>query len=315
MRSVILRRFGGPDVLEVADVPLPEPGPGQVRIRVEAATVNPVDIATRTGALQAAGLMRAGAFVALGWDAAGRIDALGDGVTRFERGEAVIGLRDRLVDRHGAQSEAVVLDASAVARAPRGWDAAQSATLPLNGLTALQALDQLGVAAGETLLVTGAAGALGAFAVALASLRGARVIALVRTLADEPLLHDLGADHVLAVEPVELGHAVRRLHPGGADAALDAAVIGIPALDAVRNQGRFAAVAAGAAPPALRGIDVRNVWIRADGAQLELLSGLAANGRLRPRVADVLELAAVASAHERLAAGGLRGRLVLAPTA
>ncbi len=313
MRSVILRRYGGPEVLELADLPLPEPGPGQVRIRVEAAAVNPVDLATRGGALEAAGLMRAGPFVTLGWDVAGTVDALGEGVTRFAPDEAVIGLRDRLHAAHGAQAEAVILDATAVARAPSGWDAAQSATLPLNGLTAFQALDQLGVTAGETLLVTGAAGALGAFAVALAHLRAARVIALVRTPADAPWLHELGAEHVLAVEPAELGHTVRGLHPGGADAALDAALLGVSALDAVRNQGRFAAVAAGAAPPALRGIEVRNVWIRADGTQLELLSGLAANGRLRPRVADVLELAAVACAHERLAAGGLRGRLVLTP--
>ena len=100
--------------------------------------------------------------------------------------------------------------------------------------------------------------------------------------------------------------------PQGAHGALDAALAGVPALDAVRNGGSFVAVAAGAAPPPLRGTRVSNVWIRADGSQLAKLAALAEAGRT-PRVAEVRPLGQVADAHRRLAAGGLRGRIVLRP--
>ena len=233
MQAVIVRRFGGPDVLELGALPVPEPGPGQVRIAVEAAAVNPADIATRAGMLAGAGLMVPGEYTALGWDAAGTVDAVGDGVVGFAPGDRVIGLRDRLTAPVGAHAERVVLDADAVAHAPRTASAAEASTLPLNGLTAVQALDLLALAPGEWLLVTGAAGAVGGFAVELAVLRGLRVVAVARP-ADEELVRGFGAElFVPATE--ELGSAVRAVVPGGVHGALDAAVIGVAALDAARG--------------------------------------------------------------------------------
>jgi NADPH:quinone reductase-like Zn-dependent oxidoreductase len=297
-------------VLEVATLPIPEPGHGQVRIAVEGAAVNPVDMATRAGFLAGAGLMVAGAVTAIGWDAAGVVDAVGPGVQRFAPGDRVIGLRDRLTATGGAQAQFVVLDAGAIAPAPRTASPAEAATLPLNGLTAAQALDLLALDPGDWLLVTGAAGAVGGFAVELAVLRGLRVVGLARA-ADEALVRGMGAEEFISTAD-DLGTAVRAVVPGGVDGALDAAVLGVPALDAVRGGGAFVAVVAGGAPAfPLRGTRIDQVWIRADGPRLGELAALVDAGRLTLRVAATYPLADVAAAQERLAAGGLRGRLVL----
>ncbi|MFC4054442.1 NADP-dependent oxidoreductase [Actinomadura syzygii] len=315
MRAIIVRAPGGPAALEVADVPLPIPGPGQVRIKVAAAAVNPVDAATRSGVLADAGLMPPigeREHTGIGWDVAGTVDAVGGGVTGFAEGDQVIGVRDRLDVPVGTYAEAVVLDAASIARAPRSVPAVEAATIPLNGLTALQALDLLDLPADGTLLVTGAAGAVGGYAVELAARRGLRVVGAA-SAADEALVQKLGAE-LFVPRDAHLGDAVRALVPGGADAALDAALLGVRALDAVRSGGTFAAVNGGPVTPLpLRGITVRNVWIRADGARLAQLSDLADAGRLTLRVAGTLSLDEAAKAHERLAAGGLRGRLVLVP--
>lgn len=311
MRAVIVRSYGGPEALELAEVPVPEPGPGQVRVRVRAAAVNPVDVATRAGLLVEGGIMAARDVTGIGWDVAGVVDATGPGVTAFAAGDEVIGLSDRLDVALGTHADQVVLDADALAPAPRGLSAEAAATLPLNALTADQALDLLGLRRGQTLLVTGAAGAVGGFATELAAARGIRVVA-VAGAADQDLVRRFGAAEFLPRTP-DLSAAVRAAVPGGVDGALDAAVVGPAALEAVRAGGSFVAVVGGGAPPPLRGTRVANVWIRADGARLAELAALAAAGRLTPRVAKTLPLTEAAAAHELLARGGLRGRPVLVP--
>lgn len=292
-------------------MPVPAVGVGQVRIRVEAAGVNPVDAATRSGALAEAGLMPARDIVGIGWDAAGVIDEVGPLAEGFAAGDRVIGLGDRLDASLGTYAEYVVLDASAVAPISAGVSAVEAATLPLNGLTAVQALDLLGLEEGATVLVTGAAGAVGGYAVELAAQRGLRVVGTGRP-EDERLVRDLGARWFIAGSD-DLGAVVREPVPGGVDGALDAVVIGIGALGAVRNRGAFVAVVAGAAPTPLRGIRVANVWIASDGGGLRELATLAGDARLALRVASTYPLEEARHAHERLAKGGLRGRLVLTP--
>ena len=313
MRAVVVRNYGGPEALEVVNVPVPEPGPGQVRIRVEAAAVNPVDPATRQGFMNIArpGVIRDRQHVGIGWDVAGTVEAAGPGVTSFGPGDRVIGLRDRLDQALGTHAEQVVLDAADVAPAPEGVDSAAASTIPLNGLTAVQALDLLGLTAGQTILVTGAAGALGGFGVELAAMRGLRVIAAAGD-DDEKLVRGLGAAGFVP-RSADLASAVRDLVPGGVDAAFDAAVLGYPALDAVRAGGLFAAFIGSGPVPPLRDVRVIQVNIHADGAALAGLSALAAAGKLTLRVAGTLPLEAAAQAHERLEAGGMRGRLVLVP--
>ena len=314
MRAVVVRAFEGPEVHRLEEMPIPVPGPGQVRIRAEAATVNPVDAGTRSGALAAVGLMSPREVTGIGWDVAGVVDAIGPQVDGLAPGLRVIGQRParraagHLRRERGAGRRS--RRARARARA-RGRAAAAAATLPLNGLTAVQSLDLLDVKEGGTVLVTGAGGALGGFAVELATLRGLRVVAAAGA-EDEELVRSLGATWFVPRGP-GLGGRVRELVPSGVDGALDAALVGIGALEAVRNCGAFVSVVAGAAPVPLRGIRVAEQWITADARALAELASLAETGRLTLRVAGTLPLEEAARAPERLDKGGLRGRLVLTP--
>ncbi len=315
MKAVVIHRFGGPEVLEVAELDAPEPMEGQVRIQVQAAAVNPVDVATRAGWLADSGLVPATGQIGIGWDLAGVIDAVGPGVDRLRAGDRVIAMRDLLSAPVGAQAEYVVLDAEAVALAPRTVSPVRAATIQLNGLTAAQAPGPARARRGsQWLLVTGAAGALGGFALGLAALRGLRTVA-VASPGDESLVHGLGAD-VFVARSENLGASVRRAVPGGVDGALDAAVTGLSALDAVPSGGAFVAVAVSAAPPPLpRGTRVDNVWIRTDRSAPGRAGGACRCGPSQPRVAAIAAIAhRRRSAHERLATGGLRGRIVLEPT-
>ncbi|MEW2626039.1 zinc-binding dehydrogenase [Streptomyces sp. NPDC048106] len=184
-----------------------------------------------------------------------------------------------------------------------------AATLPLNSLTALQALDLLDLTAGDTVLVTGAAGAVGGFAVELAARRGLRVIAQAGA-ADEEFVRSLGAEWIVSRDASDLALDVRRLVPGGTDGALDTAGLEMRALAAVRTRGAYVTVVGGSAPLPLRGIRVHQQWISSDGAALAELAAM----DLTLRVADILPLERAAEAHDRLAAGNIRGRLVLVPS-
>jgi NADPH:quinone reductase len=311
MRSVIVRRFGGPEVLEVSDVPVPEPGPDQVRVRVDASAVNPIDLSTRAGRLVDAGLMVPGQRIGMGWDLAGTVTSTGEGVASFAPGDRVIGLRD-LLFAPGAHAEEVVLHEGALAPAPASVSPVAAATLPLNALTADRALALADLRAGDTLVVTGAAGAVGGFVLELAALRGLRTIA-VAGADDEALVRELGATDFIARTDGSLGPAVRRIVPRGADVVIDAAVAGIAAHDALRAGGTFIGLVAPFAPPPIRGthVHVQEVW--ADGGRLAELSALADAGRLSLRVAESYPLEAAAEAHARVEAGGVRGRVLLTP--
>jgi NADPH2:quinone reductase len=308
MQAVVVREFGGPEALRTVEVPAPQPGPGQVLITIVAAGVNPVDVATRSGAFP--DLADLGHDIGIGWDVAGVVAEVGPEVTAFAVGDAVIGMRAGLALPTGSYAERIVLDAANIAPAPEGVDLAAAATIPLNGLTAVQALDLLAAPAGSTVLITGAAGAVGGYLVELASARGLRVVATAAA-ADEATVRGWGAEAFIPRTP-DLAGEVRGLFPGGVDAALDPALLGRPALEAVRDNGAHISFA-GEAPLGPRGIRVASIWVHEDGNTLRALSTLAARGRLALRVAETLPLSDAVKAHELLAEGGLRGRLVLRP--
>jgi NADPH:quinone reductase-like Zn-dependent oxidoreductase len=281
-----------------------------VRIRVAAAALNPIDLSTRAGRLADAGLMSPAPTVGLGWDVAGTVDAVGDGVRRFDAGDAVIGLRD-LLFAGGTHADLVVLHENAVAPAPRSVDPTAAATLPLNGLTADGALRATGVGPGDSLLVTGASGGVGGFVVQLAAARGVRTVALVRA-GDEERVRRLGAETVVT-DAGALGQEVRATHPTGVDAVVDAAIVGIDAHAALRDAGTFVALVRPFAPPPIRGTHVVVHEVHADGARLTELAALVDFGVLTTRVAATVPLEDAADAHRRLDAGGVPGRLVLVP--
>ncbi|MFF3460840.1 NADP-dependent oxidoreductase [Streptomyces sp. NPDC002619] len=295
MRAVVVTEFGGPEAVEIVESAVPEPGARQVRIKVAASALNPVDAGVREGVFGGAGKQ-----VGLGWDVAGTVDAVGPAAA-WSVGDQVVALDHGMVKPLGAHAEYVVVDADAVAKAPVTADAAHAATLPLNALTAVQALDLLELAPGQSLLVTGAAGAVGGYAVQLAAHRGIAVTALARQ-GDEELVRSLGADRFVAE-----GEAA------GFDAVLDAAVLGEPALAWVRDGGAYVGVIPQAHPASERGVRTTSVAVAADGARLADLVRLVDSGVLTLRVAETYPLEEAAKAHARLAEGGVRGRLVLVP--
>ncbi|MFI9762373.1 zinc-binding dehydrogenase [Streptomyces sp. NPDC051963] len=307
MRAAIVKKVGGPEAVEVLEVPLPEPGPLEVRIKVAAAALNPADAAVWAGVfVQPEGMEYAG----LGLDAAGTIDAVGPGVL-LEVGTPVIAFDAPVLRPTKAQAEYLVTDLASIAPAPQGMDLTLAATIPLNAMTASLALDHLPLRPRDTLLVTGAGGAVGGYAVELARTRGVRIVAQGRP-EDEEFLRGLGATWFVSREE-ELSEAVRRFAPEGVDGVLDAAALGAPALAAVRDGGIFVSVRGDVLPAPQRGVVVRLTTAGPEATRLSYLSALAEVGVLTPRVAHTYPLSQAAEAHGRLTQGGRRGRIVLVP--
>jgi NADPH:quinone reductase-like Zn-dependent oxidoreductase len=243
-------------------------------------------------------------------DAAGEIDAVGEGVQR-RSGERVMAVVFPRGPHGGAYAERVVVPMKQVAAAPASWTTTEACTLPMNGLTARQALDILNLAPGQLLAVTGAAGAVGGYVVQLAKHAGLRVVADAAPF-DAALVNALGADVVVRRGP-DVAERIREVAHQGVDALVDCAVIGGPVLAAVRDRGAVAAVREFAGAPT-RNITVHQVRVAAyaDATdKLDELRQLAEAGVLTARVAATVPLEDAAEAHRCLEAGGVRGRLVL----
>jgi NADPH:quinone reductase-like Zn-dependent oxidoreductase len=314
MRAVTFSRFGGPEVLEVSELPVPSPRPGEVRIRVAAATVNPTDISFRSGRqMTVAQLAEIGVrppFVP-GMELAGVVDAAGEG-TSWRAGDRVMAIVNPRRPGGGAQAEQVVVPAASVARVPEGTSLEAAATLPMNGLTVRLALDLLGLKPGQTLAVSGAAGAVGGYAVELGVSEGLRVIAVARPH-DEPVVRRFGAT-IFVPSGESAMRAVHDAAPGGVDGMIDAAVLDAAALPAIRDGGKLATVR-GFAGPSERGITILPVRVTSyveNHEALDRLGRLVAEGKLTLRVAQTFPPERAADAQRTLAAGGTRGRLLIA---
>ncbi|MEU1641740.1 NADP-dependent oxidoreductase [Micromonospora zamorensis] len=300
MRAVSYAEFGGPEVLHVAEVPVPEPGPGQVRVRVAASVVHPVDLMVRSGRFPAP--LPTGLPYTPGWDVAGSVDAVGPSVEEFRIGDEVIGFSPWLQTTVGAHAEYVLLDPAWLTSAPAGVPATESATLPTNGLAAAQALDLLALPAGSTVLVTGAAGQVGGFVLALARATGLHATGLA------------GPDDREFVESLGAAFLSREDDPTGTfDAVVDLAVIGSSLLDLVRDGGGYVAASPPLRPEPVREIRTLALEVLPDGSRLGELVKLVASGDIPLRVAGVYPFADAAAAHDRLARGGVRGGVVLVP--
>jgi NADPH:quinone reductase len=310
MRAAVVREFGGPEVLEVVEVPTPAPGPGEVLVAVAGASVNFADVMVRAGMNVQYGATGAREQFGLGSDVAGTVAAVGAGVTRFAAGQTVVGTQERLDRPLGTQAQYVVLQDWELAPAPAGIDLVDLATLGLNATTADQALDALALTYGQWLLVTGAAGAVGLFAIELARLRGLRVVAQAG-MDDEELVRRAGA-HLFVSRHEDLVPAVRRLVPGGVHGAIDAANLAAGAADAVRHGGAFVSLL-NSAPISRRQVRMINLAWHTDAERLAKLAAYAGTGLISLRVAKTYPLEQIRAAHETLAAGGHRGRIVLIP--
>jgi len=312
IRAVGVTSYGGPDALHVVDLPEPHTGPGEVRVRVHAAGVNPVDAMMRTGLLADMYEGLQPPFVP-GMEVAGTIDELGDDVDpalELATGMDVVAFVD-FRGSHGGYSDVIVLPATSVTRMPADATYAQAASFLNNALTARNALDTLALPPGATLLVTGAAGAVGGYLTQLGCADGLHVVA-VAAPQDEGLVRSLAADLIPRGE--DFAKRVRARFPGGVDAVVDAAVVQGGIVPAVRDGGQIGALRAWTAPLE-RGITLRQLNVRSratDNEAIQHLRDQAENGALAMRVAEVLPATQAAEAHRLLDRGGLRGRLILA---
>jgi NADPH:quinone reductase-like Zn-dependent oxidoreductase len=272
--------------------------------------VNPTDLFVRNGARAEQQKVDPPPYVP-GMDAAGIVDEVGAGVSTGVRvGDAVMAM---VLPKgsHGAYREQIVLNARAVVRAPVGTTHVQACTLPMNGLTARRSLDLLGLRAGQTLAVTGAAGAYGGYVIQLAKSEGLKVIADASE-ADHGLVQSLGADIVVR-RGDDVASRFRQHFPSGADGLADGAVLNELVIPAVRDGGAFTSVR-GFIGKSQRDIKFTATFVReydCEFEKLDRLRELAEAGALTLRVADTYPPERASEAHRRLEARGTRGRLVI----
>ncbi len=313
MRAVQYTRFGPPEVLHVADVPIPQPGPGEILVEVHAASVDSGETTIRAGRLRAIGRARFPRRV--GTDFTGRVAALGPGAQAWKVGDEVWGLTPHLT--FGSVAEYVTVPEQRLARAPKNLSPLDAAALPASGTTVITALtDKAGLTGGERLLVRGATGGVGSIAVQLGRALGAHVTALAgaRNL---DWVTELGADTALdyrTTSPRDLGRF---------DVILDAVGTDIGAYQGLLTRtGRMVAIAfdqdrilTSMATMGLRAaLSPRRIKLFSNNpsqARIAELTAAAEAGSIRPVIDTVYPIDGIAEAHERLEAGGVRRKLVV----
>ena len=307
MCAIRQETLGGPEVLELAEVPRPDPIPTEVLVRMRAAGVNPVDWKVR----MRGGFLGQPPFT-VGWDVAGIVEAVGYGVTRFTPGDRVFGM-PRFPREAAAYAEYVTSPSRQLTRIPEGLRDVEAAGLPLAGLTAWQALvETAGIGAGQRVLILAAAGGVGHLAVQIAKARGAYVIGTA-SLAKHTFLTELGADEAIDYTSEAVEERVSDV-----DVVLD--LVGSEtsgaALSTLRDGGLFILVPSAAGIVQLHElagdrVRVTGILVEPDRTGMEALAGLAAAGALRPHVSKTFPLEQAAQAHELGETGRTQGKIVL----
>jgi NADPH:quinone reductase-like Zn-dependent oxidoreductase len=305
MNAVRIHRYGGPEVLRYEKAPRPEPGTGEVLIRVHGAGVNPVDWKVREG--YARDFLKHALPLVPGWDVSGVVEAVGPGATRWKPGDELFSRPD--IARDGAYAEFLVVRESEAARKPQSLDHLQAAAVPLAALTAWQALfDAAGLGPGQTVLIHAAAGGVGHFAVQLAKWKGARVIGTA-SAGNHAFLRTLGADDTIDYTTTRFEEVVR-----DADVVLD--TMGGDTQQrswkTLREGGILSTILAPppeeAIPPEKR---LGYTFVQPNAEQLSEIATLIDAGKVRTVVETVLPLPEARSAQERSQAGHVRGKIVL----
>ena len=303
MKALTYARYGGPEVLELTDLPEPKVPPGWVLLKVRSAAINPVDWKIMAGGLDP--LMEVQFPVVPGWDVSGVVEAVGIDVPEWAPGDEVISYARTDWVHGGTMAEYVALPARLLAPKPASVDWDRAAALPLAGLTAYQVLGRLEAAAGETVLVHNASGGVGGYAVQLAAARGARVIGTASEVNHE-YLRGLGA------EPVAYGDGlperVRELAPDGVDVVVDL-VGGVveQTLAVLKDGGRHASVA----DDAVEANGGTWMWVRPSAEDLTELGRLVDRGALRIELARSVPLAEGVEAYRLSQEGHVRGKIAV----
>ena len=321
MRAMVIDRFGGPEVLRLAQVPVPAPGPGEVLIKVSHAGVNPADWKCREGWLAPFFEYRF-PFV-LGFDLAGTVVKADEGSAGFAPGDRVVAYSRQGQGQWGSYAEYVIASADGIAHLPPGLDEVEAAAIPTAGITAWEGLFEAGrLGAGQKVLVHGGAGGVGSYAIQLARHAGAEVAATCGP-ANQDYVRDLGAALAIDYRDGDVGAKLAQWAPRGVDMILDAVGCGsLPrAPEMVKRGGIIAAIAtlvADEAPHDAASAVQRDVRIvptmgnyARSGAQLRQLVALFGQGELRSPPLSILPLQQAAEAHRRVQSGHVRGKIVL----
>ncbi|MFC3106613.1 zinc-binding alcohol dehydrogenase family protein [Undibacterium arcticum] len=322
MRAIVIHRFGGPEELQLAEVATPEPGAGEVLIRVVLAGVNPADWKCREGRLQHYFNYQFPFIV--GFDAAGVVERVGESVTEYAVGDTVLTSSNQGRGEWGSYAEYVKSSTANVARLPKGIDFAQGATIPTAGATAWGAVHDVGaVKAGQKVLINGGSSSVGIFAIQLAKAAGCEVAATCGP-ANLDFVKSLGADHVINYRSEAVLEATAAWAPEGVDLLVDA--IGLSSLPAdstrvIRPGGALVAIATliqdiGGFDAALaKSRDVRLLSNMAAAARipehLRAVVDAVAQGRVTTPPYEILPLEQAGEAHRRVADGHVRGKLLL----
>jgi NADPH2:quinone reductase len=305
--AITYKAPGGYEVIEICERTVRSPAVGEVRITVKAAAVNPTDIGLRER-----GIPGQNWTIVPGMDAAGIIESVGPGVSRLQIGQQVMAAVMPRRSEGGAQAQHIVVPAASVVPIPAGVSLAQASTLPMNGLTALRALELGGLGAGQCLAVSGGAGLLAHYAIAAAKRQGLKVVADAKP-AEADLVRSYGADIVVARGPA-FAEAIRQAVPAGVDALLDTALLAEASFGAIRDNGVYIPVRGWADKPSARGIQIKPVFVSEvleRTAWLEQLRDMVAAAAIKLRVAGEYAPEHLADAQRALEAGGLRGRAVI----
>jgi NADPH:quinone reductase-like Zn-dependent oxidoreductase len=311
MRAIAEDRFGGP--VRLVDLPTPKVRANEVLIRVHAAGVNPFDWKVADGELK--DKMEHRFPLILGFDVAGEVERVGSEVTDLAAGDEVYGYLSKPVIGEGTYAEYVSAPATMVAKKPESVDFAESAALPMPGLTALNLVDAVNLQEGEIVLIVGATGGVGSYAIQLATRRGARVIATARR-ENEAFVRELGAAETIDHSKGGLVEVVQAAYPNGIDAVIDLvsdrdALGRIAGL--VKEGGRLASsvYAVDMEELAGRGIEAANIGIQADAWRLEELRRMVDSGELSVRLERTFPLEDAPEALEESRTRHVRGKIVL----
>jgi NADPH:quinone reductase-like Zn-dependent oxidoreductase len=326
MKAYVLTGFDQPP--ELREMPVPVPGPGEIRISVHGTSVNPVDMLVSRGFFRASQDYRFPAI--FGRDVSGVVDAVGPGATRYAVGDRVFGFVKRVHIGDGTFAEQVVVPQDMfVAAAPTRIPLEQSGTLGLSGITALECVEGVPSGPGDVVVINGATGGLGTFAVQIAKARGAVVVATARTHAAAETMRALGADHVVNPHDADLVELVRAVVPDGATGFVDFVKHADPLLMGEDESGKYeefarlcrgvlraggaaTSVTNGGSPEHLEGIPYINIHSTPTPESLARLAAMVDSGHVSPVIAATYDFDDIGAAFVRLVGGGNIGKVAVA---
>ena len=313
MKAIAIDEFGGEDTLQLMDLPLPKVREGEILVKVKAAGVNPVDWKIREGYLK--DLFAHEFPVIMGWDAAGVVEEVGNGVGRFKQGDEIFAYCRKPIVHGGAYAEYIALEEEHAATKPKNISFEEAASIPLAALTAYQSLfDAAKINPGETLLIHAAAGGVGGFGVQLAKDHGA-VVWATASEGNQKYVKDLGASQVVDYTKEDFREAVRSQYPDGVDVVFDC--VGGEVLrksaEIVKGGGRLVTIVDD--PTGLPRSDIQKefVFVAPNSDQLTELARMVEQGRLKTHLSQVFDFSVeeAKKAHELSESGHTRGKMVL----